>query len=204
MLYKGRICFRQYIPKKHKRFGIKPYKHCDPLGYTYDVSMYLGKQQQHATTHITAMHGAVLQVLQRDEGMGHKIYLTNYFTSLALFTICSNKKSMCVEQFAMTGMECCKDIGPKSLKVKMGDIVTRDRGTLRLFAGKRRDVYILTNTHAPLVEGNFNQESDQPIKPCVVEYHNAYVGFVDSQTEWSRPMEMPTEQGSGPSNCLST
>jgi len=33
--------------------------------------------------------------------------------------------------------------------------------------------------HAPLVEGNFNQESDQAIKPCVAEDHNAYVGFMD-------------------------
>ena len=27
--FKGRVIFRQYIPKKRKRFGIKPYKLCD-------------------------------------------------------------------------------------------------------------------------------------------------------------------------------
>jgi len=36
VLYRGRVVFRQYIPKKHKRFGIKIYKLCDSLGYTYE------------------------------------------------------------------------------------------------------------------------------------------------------------------------
>jgi hypothetical protein len=40
-------------------------------------------------------------------------------------------------------------------------------------------VYILTNTHAPHVEGNFTQESGQAIKPRVVEDNNAYMGFMD-------------------------
>jgi len=60
VLYKGRLSFQQHIPKKHRRFGIKMYKLCDSLGYTYDMSVYLGKQRQHATAQITAMHGTVL------------------------------------------------------------------------------------------------------------------------------------------------
>ena len=63
VLYKGRAIFRQYIPKKRKRFGIKIYKLYDSLGYTYDMSVYLGKQRQHATAEITATHRTVLQVI---------------------------------------------------------------------------------------------------------------------------------------------
>ena len=50
-----------------------------------DMSMYLGKQRQHATTQITAMHGTVLQLIRRVEGLGHKIFMDNYFTSPDLF-----------------------------------------------------------------------------------------------------------------------
>ena len=39
VLYKGRVIFRQYVPKKRKRFGIKIYKLCDSLGYTYNMSV---------------------------------------------------------------------------------------------------------------------------------------------------------------------
>ena len=73
-----------------------------------------------------------------------------------------------------------RDIGPKSLKEKRGDIATRVRGTLMAVHWKdRRDVYILTNMHAPPVEGNFTDESGQNIRPCVVEDYNAYMEFVD-------------------------
>jgi len=106
VLYKGIAVFQQYIPKKHKRFCIKIYKLCDSLGYMYDTSVYLGKQRQHATAQITATHGTVLQVNQRVEGLGHKIFMDNYFTSPALFDDLFNEKSMHVEQSTMTGMEC--------------------------------------------------------------------------------------------------
>jgi len=44
VLYKGRVVFQQYIPKHYKRFGIKIYKLCDSLGYTYDMSVYLANK----------------------------------------------------------------------------------------------------------------------------------------------------------------
>lgn len=36
VLYKGRVIFQQYIPKKHEGFGIKIYKLNDSLRYTYN------------------------------------------------------------------------------------------------------------------------------------------------------------------------
>jgi hypothetical protein len=85
VLYKGRLVFQQYIQKKHKRFGIRIYKLWDSVSYTYDTRVYLGKQRQHATTQITATHRMVLQVIRRVEGLGHKTFMENYFTSPALF-----------------------------------------------------------------------------------------------------------------------
>jgi len=45
--FKGRVIFRQYIPNKHKRFGIKIYKLCDETGYTYDMSLFGQRQTAH-------------------------------------------------------------------------------------------------------------------------------------------------------------
>jgi hypothetical protein len=44
--FKRRVVFKQYIPKKRKRFGIKIFKLCDSTGYTYDMRVYLGKDRQ--------------------------------------------------------------------------------------------------------------------------------------------------------------
>jgi hypothetical protein len=74
------------------------------------MSVYFGKQRQHATAQTTATHGTVLQVVRRVEGLGHKILMDNYFTSLLCLMICSNEKSMRVEQFAMTGVETGHEI----------------------------------------------------------------------------------------------
>jgi len=60
VLFKGRVICRQYISKKHKRFGIKIYKLCDALGYTCDMSVYLGKQRFLSTQEMSATHGIVL------------------------------------------------------------------------------------------------------------------------------------------------
>ena len=49
--YKGRVIFRQYIPKKHKRFGIKIYKLCDETGYT--KSYVTLKVTYHSKIHYT-------------------------------------------------------------------------------------------------------------------------------------------------------
>jgi len=131
MLYKGRVVFQQYIPKKHKRFGIKIYKLCDSLGYTYDISVYLEKQRQHATAQITATHGKVLQFFQRVEGLGYKIFMDNYFTSPALFDDPFQRKINACETVRHDRRGMPQDIEPKSLKMKRGDIATRVRGTLR-------------------------------------------------------------------------
>ena len=81
-----------------------------------DMSMYLGKQRQHATTQITATHGMVLQLIRRVEGLGHKIFMDNYFTSPDLF---QRKINACgtVRQ-DRRGMP--RDIRRKSLKLKRG------------------------------------------------------------------------------------
>ena len=70
--FKGRVIFRQYIPKKRKRFGIKIYKLCDESGYTYDMRVYLGKDSDSATDDMTATHATVRHLTSRVEGLGHK------------------------------------------------------------------------------------------------------------------------------------
>ena len=122
----------------------------------------------------------MLQGIRRVEGLDHKIFMDNYFTSPALFDDLFRRKiNACrIVRHDRRGMP--RDIGPKSLKMKRGGIATRVRGTLRAVRWKgRRDVYILKNMPAPPVEGNVTDQSGQAIKPRVVEYYNAYMGLED-------------------------
>jgi hypothetical protein len=112
--------------------------------------------------------------------MGHKIFMDNYFTLPALFDdLFQRKINGCgTVRYDRRGMT--RYTGPKSLKIKSGDIATQVRGTLRAVHWKdKQDVYLLTNMHAPPIEGNFTYESGQAIKPHVAEDYIAYMGFVD-------------------------
>ena len=71
---KGRGIFRQYIPKKRKRFGIKIYKLCNESGYMYDMRVYLGRDSQSTTDDMTATHATVRHLTSRVEVLGHNIY----------------------------------------------------------------------------------------------------------------------------------
>jgi len=56
VLFKGRAIFKQYIPKKHKWFGIKFYELCDSKEYPINMTMYLGKDRKCMTPSMTATH----------------------------------------------------------------------------------------------------------------------------------------------------
>jgi hypothetical protein len=83
--FKGRVIFKQFIPSKSKRFGIKIYKLSDATGYTYDMRVYLGKDAHTATKEMTATHATVRNLTRRVEGVGHKLFMDNLFSSPALF-----------------------------------------------------------------------------------------------------------------------
>lgn len=118
VLFKGRVVFRQYIPKKHKRFGIKIYKLNDTLGYTYDMQVYLGKQKEAATKNISAVHGTVLGLTRKVEGVGHKLYMDNYFSSPALYDDLLTRKINSCGTVRYNRRELPQEINPKNLKLK--------------------------------------------------------------------------------------
>jgi hypothetical protein len=49
VMFKGRVIFRQYIPIKHKHFGVKIYKLCNSTGYTGKSTWGRTDNAQHST-----------------------------------------------------------------------------------------------------------------------------------------------------------
>jgi hypothetical protein len=85
IIVKFRVIFRHYIPNKRKRFGIKIYKLCDEAGYISAMRVYLGKDSHCATDDITATHATARHLTRRVEGLGHKLFMDNFFSSPRLF-----------------------------------------------------------------------------------------------------------------------
>jgi hypothetical protein len=57
-----------------RTFGIKIYKLCSSKGYTYNMSVYLGRDRKYATASMTATHATVTGLTTRTENSGHKLY----------------------------------------------------------------------------------------------------------------------------------
>ncbi|XP_067225208.1 piggyBac transposable element-derived protein 4-like [Chanodichthys erythropterus] len=181
LLWKGRLGFRQYIPSKRKRFGIKLFMLCDVLtGYIINVKVYTGSNTDITHTPGLGVSGSVvLTLLEPYLGRGHTLYVDNWYTSPTLFhhllraktgacgTVRSNRKGMPRFRDKMCSGEAefksCKDM----LAVKWHD---------------RRDVHMLTTVHSANMSpsGKIDHATgNQKIKPqCVLDY-NKKMGAVD-------------------------
>ncbi|PNF23240.1 hypothetical protein B7P43_G18268 [Cryptotermes secundus] len=178
--FKGRVVFRQYIPKKHKRFGIKIFKICDAAGYTYDMKVYLGKDRKHASQDVTATHATVRDLCRHIEGVGHKLYMDNFFSSPDFFDDLMTKDITCCGTVRPNRKGLPDDFRRRQFRLKKGDIRVRVRRNLTALVSKdKRDVHILTNMHCPPAEGSFCDEHGNAIKPSVVVDYNTHMGYVD-------------------------
>lgn len=178
--YQGRVIFRQYIPKKHKRFGIKIYKLCDETGYTYDMAVYLGRDRQRTAQHLTATHATVSELTKKVQGRGHKLYMDNYFSSPDLFDDLATKQIYCCGTVRPYRKGMPQDFRPMRMRLQRGDLQVRTRGDLTAILWRdKRDVRILTNIHDPPAEGNFRDSNGKAIKPQIVADYNRHMGYVD-------------------------
>jgi len=76
VLWRGRLMFRQYIPGKRHKYGVKLNMQCESTGYVWNVIMYCGKMSSisgfgHAET-------AVLKLMEKLLNRGHVHYVDNF------------------------------------------------------------------------------------------------------------------------------
>jgi len=129
VLFKGTVFFKQYIPKQHKQLGIKLYKVCDSKGYTYNVTVYLGKNRKHVTPSMTATHATVTGLAARSGHVGHKLYMGNFFSYPASFDDLHTKTLNCCGTVRPNRKWITKYFGHK-MKMKSGDLKTKVKGNL--------------------------------------------------------------------------
>ena len=56
------------------------------------MDVYLGKDGQRAAQHLTATHATVTNLTRRVKGVGHKLYMDNFFSSPDLYNDLIQKK----------------------------------------------------------------------------------------------------------------
>lgn len=98
LLYKGRLVFKQFIPTKRHRFGIKLFILCDcDTGIVLDIIVYTGTDMdipKVSKNDPLGMSGAIVRkMLAPYMGKGHILYTDNWYTSPALCQFLHDNKT---------------------------------------------------------------------------------------------------------------
>jgi hypothetical protein len=187
MLWKGRLGFKQYIPLKRARFGIKSFVLCDAeTGFVLKLIVYTGSATELVT--IPALQGekdwgmgarVVYSLLDDYLQKGHKLYVDNWYSSPNLF-----QKLHCDKTNACGTVRANRVNMPQlKKKLKKGQIEAQTSGIL--LAEKwidKRDVRMLSTLHFSGIDPEtpktkHNGEIDN--KPYTVTSYNKYMGAVD-------------------------
>jgi len=179
VLFKGRVIFKRYIPKKRKQFGIQLYKVCDYMGYAYNITVYLHKDRKRVTPSMTATHATVTGLAARIEHVGHKLYTDNFVSSPALF---DDLHTMTINYCGTvrpnrTGMS--KNFGHK-MKMKRHDLETKLNGNLRAIVWKdKQNVNVLTIMHSTPMKGSFCGEHVKAMQLARIPDYTRNRGYVN-------------------------
>ncbi|KAJ8940574.1 hypothetical protein NQ314_010652, partial [Rhamnusium bicolor] len=114
--FRGRLLFRQYIPNKTHKYGVKLYKLCTTTGYTYNVNIYTGR----GSTDPNIGHAIVQKLLEPiNPKEDRKLFADNFYSSVGLTMDLFQQKIL----YCGTLRSDRKGL-PQTIKIKMkkGDI----------------------------------------------------------------------------------
>lgn len=181
IVFKGRLMFKQYIPSKRHRFGIKMFVLCDvETGYILDFIIYVGKETEiNNDNQGLGISGSVVTTLLADYiGKGHTLWCDNWYSSPNLFKFLHEQKT----NACGTVRKNRKNM-PIFSKLKKGEIKSQHSGPLMVIKWHdRREVHMLTTLHddskAPTgkTDRTTGQQIEKPV--CVLDY-NRFMGSVD-------------------------
>lgn len=199
LLWKGRLLFRQYLPAKRAKYGIKMYNLCENSGYTYRFRVYTGAQDPGSdinnilpndTADLNQTEKLIVYMMLPLLGQGYSLYVDNYYTSVKVFRYLHSKSTNA------TGTTRANRVPNtvKNVNVEKGGNKTFKSGEL-LFTKfvDKKDVYLLTTEHEPgttqvRIRGNKNIYVD---KPNAVIAYNQKMGAVDRADQLLQPYSAP-------------
>jgi len=86
LLWKGRLGWKQYIPKKRSRFGIKTFELCDSItGYLWHFSVYTRKTTVSAVSDLSSSSKIVVDLMAGLLNKGYCMITDNFYTCPALY-----------------------------------------------------------------------------------------------------------------------
>ncbi|CAL1262020.1 unnamed protein product [Larinioides sclopetarius] len=134
LLYKGRLAFKQYIPNKRSRFGVKFYQLCEARSrYIWSSLIYTGKDMplwQEASKYSTITN-IVMTLIENLLGQEYCVTLDNFYTSPELAEILLSYRTDVYGTLRSHRRGIPQEI--KSRNLKRGEIIGYQKGKMCVF-----------------------------------------------------------------------
>lgn len=190
--FKGKVHFRQYLPMKPGRFGIKAFTLAESsTGYLLNGKIYTGKEGNVVERDLGKK--AVLCVMEPFLDKGYYVFMDNYYTSVALFEELEERKTLAcgTVRSNRSGLpkEICGIQEKKVKQLKQGESLYRQKGNVTCVTWRdRKPVSVLATIPTSDADGSAIQRSVKVsgtwekrdfARPGVIDKYNTYMGGVD-------------------------
>jgi len=174
--FRGRLKFKQYIPGKAHKYGVKLFKICEKNGYTHDLQVYAGKNQVNGKGLALRV---VMELIRPYLNVGRTVVTDNFYTSMPL------ARELLKNNIHLVGTLRTNRVKlPEVLKTKLkkGQIIGKE-STDGIVVAKwhdKRDVAMLSTKHGiEMIDTGKKNRNDEPIlKPqIIIDYNSGKAGI---------------------------
>lgn len=183
--FHGNLAFKNYLPLKRARYGIKLYKICFGT-YTWTFRIYFGHDNTNLfpeNDSLTKTEKLVMNIVQPLFFQGHVFYFDRYYSSPNLYLALHGKGTLACGTVMPNRKNFPKDLVAKKLAKNSHDVVSmRCHDILVSKYADKRDVYMISTFHSHSVQSvsvktkNGMSEVNKP--NCIIDY-NKNMGSVD-------------------------
>lgn len=183
LLWKGRLSFRQYIPLKAAKFGVKTYELCESsTGYTWNLMVFTGStmdlnspivpQNCKKTTAI------VLCLVEKLLDQGYTLWMDNFYNDPELAKFLKSRKTDCAGTLRINRKSIPDEI--KQQKLSKGELCVMHSGDVSVTKWRdKRVVTMISTYHNVEMIPCKTKTNENILKPVVVVDYNKNMGGVD-------------------------
>ncbi|XP_025407126.1 piggyBac transposable element-derived protein 4-like, partial [Sipha flava] len=176
MLWRGRLSFRQYIPSKAHKYGIKFYELCSSDGFLLNFIIYKGKGTVIDENGVT--FGIVTKLMQNYLGKGHTLYMDNFYNSVQLVQHLYNNKITVVGTLRKNRKDNPKEV--LNSKLNKGEVSHAQKGNIHVIKWRNmRDVSMISSKHKLDFENVIDKFGRSKFKPNMVVDYNSKMSGID-------------------------
>ncbi|XP_023725727.1 piggyBac transposable element-derived protein 4 [Cryptotermes secundus] len=198
-LWKGRLSFKQYLPLKAAKFGIKTFELCESSsGYVWSFLVYTGQGMELTNQYVTAEKNKttaiVVTLLENLLGRGYTVWMDNFYNSPDLARFLKSKNTDCVGTLHTNR----KNVPPlvKNKKLEKGEHCAQHSGDVAVLAWQdKRRVTMISTYHKNDMRVVVNRANKPEIKPVVVCDYNRNMLGVDLKDQMLQPYLLERKKG---------